>query len=427
MSRTDRAVRRIDNLTPEQEARFEEWGDKWIEIGLRTGAADRERFEAACAECYRYAGLTWHGNVVWVPSPLVVAFSGPIAAHLVHGAVHETVHEAVHGAVREAVHGAVHGAVDGAVHGAVGGAVHGAVGGAVDGAVGGAVGGAVHGAVGEAVGEAVHGAVRETVDGAVRGAVHGAVRGAVGGAVDGAVGEAVREIDGAVHGAVGETVHARWYAYLGGQLWVGGWYWGGAWTSFFREVCGLKLKGNLWDRARAYESTMESACWWWPHRDFVIASERPQEIHCEQIAPRGWGSHQLHRDDGPALAFEGWELFYVHGVRVTEQIVMRPETLTVPEIIAEPNAEVRRIMVERFGHERYLRKSGATLVAQDDIGKLWRSELSDDEPLVMVELDDPSTGRTFWLRTPPDMLTPRQAAAWTFEMDEREYLLAAES
>ena len=42
-------VKRVDSLTPEQEARMPEWRDKWIEIGLRTGPADRPAFEVVGA------------------------------------------------------------------------------------------------------------------------------------------------------------------------------------------------------------------------------------------------------------------------------------------------------------------------------------------------------------------------------------------
>src|SRR5690348_17881752 len=33
--------KRIDKLTEAQKARFDEWADRWIEVGLHTGAADR--------------------------------------------------------------------------------------------------------------------------------------------------------------------------------------------------------------------------------------------------------------------------------------------------------------------------------------------------------------------------------------------------
>src|SRR5574337_1277175 len=152
-------VKRIDSLTPQQRARMDEWADKWISVGLRTGAADRPKFEKAAEQCDLASNLSWHGNVVWVPSPIVMAIAAPVAALVIQ--LHR---------VKKS-----------------GGAVRGAVSGAVRGAGGGAVVGAVSGAVGDAVSGAVRGAVGDAVGGAVRGAVGGAVHGAVGGAVRGAV------------------------------------------------------------------------------------------------------------------------------------------------------------------------------------------------------------------------------------------------
>src|SRR5574337_1572499 len=173
-------VKRIDSLTPQQRARMDEWADKWISVGLRTGAADRPKFEKAAEQCYRAAGLPWHGNVVWVPSPIVMAIAAPVAALVIQ------LHRAKNpgDAVRVAVGGAVSGAVGGAVRVAVDGAVRDAVSSAVDGAVR----DAVSSAVGGAVGGAVYDAVRVAVDGAVR----GGARDAAGDAVVGAVGSAVR-------------------------------------------------------------------------------------------------------------------------------------------------------------------------------------------------------------------------------------------
>ena len=71
---------RIDKLTPEQEARFGEWRQKWIAVGLSTAPADRARFEAAALECYRLSGLPPPKRIVWVPSPLVGAIAAPLAA-----------------------------------------------------------------------------------------------------------------------------------------------------------------------------------------------------------------------------------------------------------------------------------------------------------------------------------------------------------
>ena len=309
-------VKRIDSLTEAQKARFDEWADRWIEAGLRTGAADRPKFEAAAERCYRAAGLRWHGNVVWVPSPIVVAIAAPVAALMIE------LHRRPGVAVRDAVSGAVGGAVDDAVSGAVGGAVSGAV------------------------------------------------------------------DDAHLRRAVAEVISRGWVKYIGGQLWASGWWWGGAHTSYFREVCGLELDGDLWERGLAYEATIEAACWWYPHRDFILVGERATEIHREhtnQFNRRGFGSHRLHRNDGPAVAWpDGWGVYSIHGVQIPFQkryVVERPELITIDEIHGETNAEVRRIMVERYGHERYLRESHADLldschadhaIVGTRTAKLWR-------------------------------------------------------
>lgn len=62
--------KRIDKLTPEQEARMSSWAQEWIEKGLTTVPADRALVVDGIERCYNYANIPWHGNVVWVQSPL---------------------------------------------------------------------------------------------------------------------------------------------------------------------------------------------------------------------------------------------------------------------------------------------------------------------------------------------------------------------
>lgn len=258
-----------------------------------------------------------------------------------------------------------------------------------------------------------------TVDGAVEGAVTDAVDGAVTDAVDSAMGGAVR---------------LRWSHYLGGQFWVGGW-WGPAWYSFFREVCHLDLPGDLWDRARAYEQTAQSACWWWPHRDFIMVCERPTVIATELVdpaLPRGWGSHRLHREDGPAVAWpDGWGVYSWHGVRVEPWVIETPAAdLTVGMVHAEPNAEVRRVLIARMGMARYLTESQARPIQADDYGRLYEIPLDDGRAMRVVRVvngtpepegeradcemgDDGEWYKVYWLRVPSRMTTARQAVAWT--------------
>ena len=66
----------------------------------------------------------------------------------------------------------------------------------------------------------------------------------------------------------------------------------------------------------------------------------------------------------------------------------------------------------RIGYERFLDIAGSDLVAQDDFGKLWRSELRiDDEPLHVVEVvnstpEPDGTHRRYFLRVPPKAARP---------------------
>lgn len=110
------------------------------------------------------------------------------------------------------------------------------------------------------------------------------------------------------------------------------------------------------------------------------------------------------------------------GVVVTPQIAFFPETLKSEEALAEPNAEVRRVMIERIGFERFLQDSGARVLHEDtDPGgprQLLQVDLAGDEPLVCVSVRCPSTNRHYLIRVPPKMRTCHQAVAWTAGFDD---------
>jgi hypothetical protein len=144
-------------------------------------------------------------------------------------------------------------------------------------------------------------------------------------------------------------------------------------------------------------------------------------------------------------------------VRVTRQIVEAPETLTPEQILGEANAEVRRIMIDRFGADRLMREGNATLldkVHEPDFpgltdAELWRLDLDGDESLVMLHLRNSTpeldgSYREPWLRVHPELrpmiqdgdgrrfgerqeLTCRNAVASTFGLRGEEYLPLVET
>ena len=109
-------------------------------------------------------------------------------------------------------------------------------------------------------------------------------------------------------------------------------------------------------------------------------------------------------------------------VPVSERIAFHPETLTAQEILAEENAEIRRVMIERMGYLRFAEDAGAKVLNKDeDAGgprQLLRIKLEGDEPLVGLSCFCPSTGRQYFLRVPPNTKTCHQAAAWIAGFDD---------
>jgi hypothetical protein len=109
------------------------------------------------------------------------------------------------------------------------------------------------------------------------------------------------------------------------------------------------------------------------------------------------------------------------GVPVSAQIAFFPETLKSADIIAERNAELRRVMIERVGFEKFIHEVKAEVLDRDqDRGgerKLFRVQLENDEPVVVVSIICPSTGRQYLVRVPPNTRTCRQAVAWTAGFD----------
>ncbi|MFJ7159677.1 DUF6745 domain-containing protein [Streptomyces sp. NPDC101118] len=191
-----------------------------------------------------------------------------------------------------------------------------------------------------------------------------------------------------------------------------------AWLSAYDTGAGTPLEGVA--------AVATAAGWWWPYERLAVVCERPVELHRDEAG-------RLDRGDGPALAFpDGFALYAWRGMPVPADLLSGLATLTPERIREEENAELRRVMLEHYGYERYLDESGAEPVHRDGTGVLWRIPLPDDEDVVMVEVvnstpEPDGTSRTYWLRVPPETLTARQGVAWTFGLDAAEYAPSRET
>jgi len=114
------------------------------------------------------------------------------------------------------------------------------------------------------------------------------------------------------------------------------------------------------------------------------------------------------------------------GTSVDERTAFSPEDLTGVEILNVRNVTRRRILLERFGLDRFIEEVGGLVIDRDrDAGgdrQLIRIPLEDDEAIVAMRVRCPSTAHSYVLRVPPHIRTCKRAAAWIAGFDnEQDY------
>jgi hypothetical protein len=127
-----------------------------------------------------------------------------------------------------------------------------------------------------------------------------------------------------------------------------------------------------------------------------------------------WINGNLHRQDGPAIEFvDGTTWWYLNGVNVPKYIVLQPEKITLEKIKRARNNEVRSIMIERYGWQRYLVDSQAEMLDKRDNAientkeALFATRSFGNRLVVTCP-----TGRVFTLGVPSDAKTCEEAQQW---------------
>lgn len=160
--------------------------------------------------------------------------------------------------------------------------------------------------------------------------------------------------------------------------------------------------------------------WWWPFEQFCIVTDRPKLLAIDSEG-------RFHRATGPSAEYrDGWRVFAWKGNLVEKRVVWFSQNMNVFDIDDEPNVEARRFMIEMYGIENFLRDVKAEKIDEDKYGKLYKRDLQDDEPIVMLEVlnstpEPDGHYKTYFLRVAPHIRTSREAVAWTFGLRPEEY------
>ena len=166
--------------------------------------------------------------------------------------------------------------------------------------------------------------------------------------------------------------------------------------------------------------TLSASCGWWqPFRDVVYVCDRPLRLAVD-------ADGRLHHETLPAYeGRDGWRFFAWHGVIVPAVVIEHPDRISVGQVRAEPNAEIRRVMIERRGWGWYLETIGAQPVQTDRFGHLYRTVLDGERiGVVVVTNSTPEPDgslKRYALLVPPEHETAHGAVASTFGLTAAQY------
>lgn len=170
------------------------------------------------------------------------------------------------------------------------------------------------------------------------------------------------------------------------------------------------------EKIHAIIEVAKNACWWWAFEDVAIVTERPVKISLNN-------NNQLHCADGPAILFgDGFAVYAWNGLRIPKHFIEDRHKITYEMINKERNNEYKRILVDLYGRDRYLKDINAKKISEDRYGILWQGRDNNQEQFTIVEVqnrtpeffDGKFQFRKFFLRVPPGMKTAHEAVAWTF-------------
>jgi hypothetical protein len=227
-------TKRIDTLTEEQQSRFKEWAQKWIQIGLSTEPADFDAASEAALKAYALCNLKKPVVILRMGSPYAATIGGALAWSMLKDLKFPQVRDQVRAQVGDQVRDQVRAQV--------------------------------RDQVGDQVGDQVWDQVWDQVGDQVWDQVWD------------------QEFQAAKDGLNNDGAsNVGWASFA-------------AWVSFFRDVCGWENEklGNF----EITETLVKSCGWTWWHQNVLAISDRPASIkrddagrlHCED------GPSMLYRD-----------------------------------------------------------------------------------------------------------------------------------
>ncbi len=149
-----------------------------------------------------------------------------------------------------------------------------------------------------------------------------------------------------------------------------------------------------------------------------LVCDRPRELHFDE-------ENRLHRVGEPAILFaDGYRLYAYHGTRLPEKYgVWHPHQWQSRWLLEEPNAELRRVLIQGIGYGRICQELQAIEIDSWREYTLLRiNSQIDIEPIYLLKMTCPSTGHIHAVRVPPYLQSAREAIRWAnWGVDPNEF------
>ena len=196
----------------------------------------------------------------------------------------------------------------------------------------------------------------------------------------------------------------RSYSYYRSGNFASGWL---ARLSFYRDVAKIDID---WTKYQPWETLGKLSGMRVSHPEFCMISEKPCKLEVDEM-------FQPHCDTGPYIQWrDGTGIYATHGVVHPAWITEKPEWITLEKIDVEENADIRQVMIFKYGEERYLTDSGAKVVHVDEVeikggvdGKIIRALMRDKKGGQFLLTHDGSTDRIATMSVSPTAETCRDA------------------
>lgn len=168
----------------------------------------------------------------------------------------------------------------------------------------------------------------------------------------------------------------------------------------------------------AYKRLAETCGWTFMLEKACLVCDRPIELCFDS-------DRRFHAEGQPAIEFaDGYQIYAFQGVRLPPRYGrIHPNLWQAEWLIAEQNAELRRVLIQGIGYSRICQELEAMELDWWREYTLLRIENEIDiEPIHLLKMTCPSTGYIHATRVPPNIHTAREAIRWVnWDVDPEEF------